>query len=53
MPNCPDIYYLTVFVARFELPNSIYLRITFLLVFIPRVSEIQTMWKAASFVVAF
>jgi hypothetical protein len=41
-----------VFVERFKLRNSIYLRITSSLVFIPRESEIQMMWNVVSFVVA-
>jgi hypothetical protein len=46
---CPiDIYYLIVFVARFKMQNSIYLRIISSLAFIPRDLEIQMMWKAAS-----
>ena len=48
-----DIYYLIVFVARFEMENLIYLRIISSLVFIPRDLAIQMTWNIPSFVVAF
>ncbi len=50
---CFDVYYLIVFVTRFEMQNSIYLRIISSLVFILRDLEIQMTWNVASYVVAF
>jgi len=42
-----------VFVARFKLRNSIYLKIIFSLAFIPTDLDMQMMWNMASFVVVF
>jgi len=46
-PRSPVVY-----VARFEMQKSIFLRIFFSLAFIPTDEEIQMMWNRASFVVA-
>jgi len=48
-----DICSFVVFVARFKLRNSIYLKIIFSLAFIPMDLDMQMMWNMASFVVVF